>query len=87
MWTVHFGAMRQIWQIFDQLVIFSFFLNLHLLLAICLLKHISFQKKQVSDYARIDYVDISGVLIVLFNNVLYFFRIEDKSADVSIAIV
>ncbi|KAF8354292.1 hypothetical protein PRIPAC_95915 [Pristionchus pacificus] len=40
------------------------------------------QKKQVSDYARIDYVDISGVLIVLFNNVLYFFRIEDKSADV-----
>ncbi|GMR62596.1 hypothetical protein PMAYCL1PPCAC_32791, partial [Pristionchus mayeri] len=39
------------------------------------------QKKQVSEHARIDYVDISGLLIVLFANTLYFFRIEDKSAE------
>ncbi|GMT07105.1 hypothetical protein PENTCL1PPCAC_29279, partial [Pristionchus entomophagus] len=40
------------------------------------------QKKQSSDHARIDYVDISGVLVVLFNNTLYFFQIEERSAQV-----
>lgn len=39
------------------------------------------QKKQTSDYARIYYVDISGLLLVLFSNTLYFFQIEEKTAE------